>query len=90
MRWLIRLATPPGGVVLDPFLGSGSTGCAAALEGARFIGVEREPEYLTLAQARIAWWAEHGEDALRVVADRAQAERARQELEDAGQLDLFA
>ncbi|QNQ43031.1 DNA-methyltransferase [Brucella intermedia] len=54
MRWLCRLITPPGGVILDPFMGSGSTGKAALLEGFRFIGVEREDEYMPIAQARIA------------------------------------
>lgn len=66
MRWLIRLVTPPGGLVLDPFLGSGSTGCAAALEARAFIGIEREPDYMAIAAARIAFWQEHGEDALNV------------------------
>jgi len=54
MRYLCRLVTPPGGVVLDPFMGSGSTGKAAMLEGFRFIGIEREAEYLEIARARIA------------------------------------
>lgn len=53
MRWLCRLVTPPGGVVLDPFTGSGSTGKAAILEGFRFIGIEREAEYVEIAKARI-------------------------------------
>lgn len=53
MRWLIRLVTPPGGVVLDPFTGSGTTGVAALLEGADFIGIEREAEYVTIAEARL-------------------------------------
>jgi DNA modification methylase len=53
MRYLCRLVTPPGGVVLDPFMGSGSTGKAAALEGFRFIGIEREAEYLEIAGGRI-------------------------------------
>ena len=53
MRYLCRLVTPPGGVVLDPFMGSGSTGKAAVLEGFRFIGCELSPEYLNFAQARI-------------------------------------
>lgn len=59
MRYLIRLVCPPGGTVLDPFLGSGSTGCAAVQEPCvgRFIGIEREPEYARIAQARIAHWA---------------------------------
>lgn len=54
MRYLCRLVTPPGGLILDPFMGSGSTGKAAILEGFRFIGIEREAEYLEIAQARIA------------------------------------
>lgn len=53
MRYLCRLVTPPGGVVLDPFTGSGSTGKAAILEGFRFIGIEREAEYVEIARARI-------------------------------------
>jgi site-specific DNA-methyltransferase (adenine-specific) len=53
MRYLCRLVTPPGGVVLDPFMGSGSTGKAAKLEGFDFIGIEREAEYVEIAQARI-------------------------------------
>jgi DNA modification methylase len=54
MRYLCRLVTPPGGIVLDPFTGSGSTGKAAVLEGFRFIGIEREAEYVEIARARIA------------------------------------
>ena len=53
MRYLCRLVTPPGGVVLDPFLGSGSTGVAALAEGFRFIGIEREEEYMAIATARL-------------------------------------
>lgn len=53
MQWLCRLVTPPGGVILDPFMGSGSTGKAAMLEGFRFIGIEREAEYMPIAKARI-------------------------------------
>jgi hypothetical protein len=53
MRYLCRLVTPPSGTVLDPFAGSGSTGKAAALEGFRFIGIEREAEYVEIARARI-------------------------------------
>lgn len=53
MAYLIRLITPPGGVVLDPFTGSGSTGKAAVREGFQFIGIEREAEYLAIARARI-------------------------------------
>jgi DNA modification methylase len=53
MRYLCRLVTPPGGVVLDPFCGSGSTGKAAMLEGLKFIGIELSAEYCELAQRRI-------------------------------------
>jgi len=53
MRYLCRLVTPPNGIVLDPFMGSGSTGKAAKLEGFQFIGIEREAEYLKIAKARI-------------------------------------
>lgn len=54
MRYLCRLITPPSGVVLDPFMGSGSTGKAALREGFTFIGIEREADYLPLARARLA------------------------------------
>ena len=54
MRYLCRLVTQPGGVVLDPFMGSGSTGKAAVLEEFQFIGIERDAEYLEIAKARIA------------------------------------
>jgi site-specific DNA-methyltransferase (adenine-specific) len=54
MRYLCRLVTPPGRTVLDPFMGSGSTGKAAVLEGFNFIGIEREAEYVEIAKARIA------------------------------------
>ena len=52
MAWLVRLVTPPGGIVLDPFAGSGSTLVAARREGFGFIGIEREAEYLEIARAR--------------------------------------
>ena len=54
MRYLCRLVTPPNGLVLDPFTGSGSTGKAALLEGFRFLGIEREAEYVEIARARCA------------------------------------
>jgi site-specific DNA-methyltransferase (adenine-specific) len=53
MRYLCRLVTPPGGIVLDPFMGSGSTGKAAMLEGFEFIGIEREASYHAIAEQRI-------------------------------------
>jgi len=55
--WLTRLVTPPGGLVLDPFTGSGSTGIAALLEGRQFLGIEREREYVQVARARLTHWA---------------------------------
>ena len=54
MAYLCRLVTPPGGTVLDPFMGSGSTGKAATVNGFRFIGIERDPEYHKISQARIS------------------------------------
>lgn len=54
MRWLVRLITPPEGIVLDPFMGSGTTGVAAVQEGRFFVGIELDPEYHHIAEARIA------------------------------------
>lgn len=59
MRYLCRLVTPPGGLVLDPYTGSGSTAKAAALEGFRFIGFEIDPDYHAIAERR--WLAAIGE-----------------------------
>ena len=53
MKYLCRLVTPKGGTVLDPFMGSGSTGMAAKDEGFDFIGIEKEKEYYEIAEARI-------------------------------------
>lgn len=53
MEWLVTLVTPLGGIVLDPFTGSGTTGAACVRKGVRFIGCEREPEYVEIARARI-------------------------------------
>ena len=53
MRWLVRLVTPPGGTVLDPFVGSGSTLEAAELEGFNGIGIDREADFIEIARARI-------------------------------------
>jgi DNA modification methylase len=78
MAYLVRLVTPPGGVVLDPFMGSGSTGKACAREGFDFIGIDMTPEYVDIARARIA-------------AERARiaAERAAQEKPALAQAELF-
>lgn len=53
MRWLVRLITPPGGVVLDPFLGSGTTGMAALDEGMRFIGIDMTERYVEISRYRV-------------------------------------
>ena len=53
MRWLVRLTTPPGGIVLDPFMGSGSTGVAALAEGMDFVGIEQSEEYVAIAKSRL-------------------------------------
>jgi hypothetical protein len=82
MRWNVRLVTPPGGVVLDVFCGSGSTGCAAVAEGLSFIGCEQSPEYAEIARRRIAWWLAHPGGL--TPASRAEAAR-----EAGGQLGLF-
>jgi site-specific DNA-methyltransferase (adenine-specific) len=54
MRWLVRLVTRKGGLVLDPFMGSGTTGIAALQEGMRFVGIERDADYIEIAKRRIA------------------------------------
>jgi len=53
MQYLVRMVTPPNGIVLDPFVGSGTTGIAAKLEGFEFVGIEQDPEYTKIAEARI-------------------------------------
>jgi site-specific DNA-methyltransferase (adenine-specific) len=89
MRWLCRLVTPPGGTVLDPFLGSGTTGCAAVLEDFDFFGIEREPEYIAIAEARIGFWAQHeGREVEDVLGDHSISQRQRRVHEGAGQLGL--
>jgi len=56
MRHLVKLVTPKNGIVLDPFCGSGSTGIAAILESAEFLGIDQDPESCTIARARLAHW----------------------------------
>ena len=93
LRWLVRLVTPPDGVVIDPFTGSGTTGIAAVLEGVRFQGAElnntdAEP-FARIARARMAWWAEHGDRAVEVWQARRRAAAERAERVRAGQLELW-
>lgn len=64
MRYLCKLITPPGGTILDPFTGSGTTLCAAVLEGFNYIGCELDAEYIEIATRRIAYFKEHGEAGL--------------------------
>lgn len=59
MRYLCRLITPPEGIVLDPFMGSGTTGIAACLEGFNFVGIELDEDYLEIARHRIAHWGDY-------------------------------
>lgn len=56
MQYMIRLITPPGGTVLDPFMGSGSTGASCMLEGVQFVGIDITPEYIDIAEKRISYW----------------------------------
>ncbi len=86
MRWLCRLVTPPGGTILDPFAGSGTTGIAAVLEDFNFIGIEREAEYVEIARARIEWWQQFpvGTEVAAALDSGARESQAR----EAGQLGL--
>jgi site-specific DNA-methyltransferase (adenine-specific) len=76
MRYLLRLVTPPHGVALDPFLGSGSTGKAAMLEDLRFIGIERDPAYFAIACARLEHSIAQGSLFAPVASSTKQAEAA--------------
>jgi len=62
MRYLIKLVTPDGGTVLDPFTGSGSTGKAALLDGYKFVGAELTEEYLPIIEGRLRWANEQEAD----------------------------
>jgi hypothetical protein len=90
MRWLVRLVTPPGGTVLDPFLGSGTTAMACILEGVEWIGIEREQEYIDIARARVDWTEQHVKRYGRPPIDMGTAQAAKRE--DAGddrQVSMF-
>lgn len=87
MRWLVRLVTPPGGTVLDPFTGSGTTGIAAVLEGFDFIGIEREAEYVEIARARVEWWSKQEGDTKDIL-KRSKKKPKSFEGEQSGQLGL--
>jgi len=64
MRYLVKLITPPNGIVLDPFTGSGSTGKGAVMEGFNFIGIEIDPDYVAIATARIQYQLDNIEPTL--------------------------
>ncbi len=66
LRFLVQISTQPGAVVLDPYAGSGSTGCACVAEERRFVGIEIDPSYAELARARVAGWAAHLPDESKV------------------------
>lgn len=82
IKWLVRLVTPPGGLVLDPFAGSGSTGCACVSQEFRFVGIELEEPHAAIARARIAWWTEHP-------SGPTTESKAETEMEAQGQLTLM-
>ena len=65
MRYLVRLVTPAGGTVLDPFMGSGSTGKAAVLEGFRFVGIEQDELFVEMSKARIQYAVENRDEIIR-------------------------
>jgi site-specific DNA-methyltransferase (adenine-specific) len=96
MRWLARLITPPGGLVIDPYTGSGTTGIAAVLEGFDFAGAELNNDdgpppqrFVDIASARIGWWERHGDQALEVWKASRGATDEREAAEMAGQIGLF-
>ena len=61
MRYLVKMITPPNGIVLDPFNGSGTTGVACKVEGMNYIGIELDAEYCKISEARIKGWEEETE-----------------------------
>jgi len=66
MQYLVRLITPPNGIVLDPFCGSGTTGIACKLEGFQFVGMEQDAEYSKIAEARINNYVEEKDEVLKI------------------------
>lgn len=90
MRWLSRLVTPSGGALIDPFMGSGTTGIAAELEGFVWLGAEMEPDHHAIASARIAhaqrWPASWADTA---PGSQAQADDTAEQAEKLGQVGMF-
>ena len=88
MAYLCRLVTPPKGIVLDPFMGSGTTGVAAVKEGFNFVGIERELEYFEIANARIEhYW---GEEVSPVTTVEKSPESSRTSSESEEDEDIFS
>jgi site-specific DNA-methyltransferase (adenine-specific) len=88
MRWLVRLITPPGGRVGDPFLGSGSTAVACQIEGHDFVGCDIDPGAVDIARARTAFWTpERHRLELRQAAALRAEEKRQEEAAARGQLD---
>ena len=88
MRWLCRLTCPPGGTILDPFMGSGSTGVAAVRESFRFIGVEQNRSYFDIACARVAdavRLTQAEPDLVREISKAMRSRRPQQEAMDFGE-----
>lgn len=78
MRWLVRLVTPPGGIVLEPFAGSGTTPAACALEDVDCLAMELDADYVEIARARVAHAVQQREEELAA------------KIESSRQMDLFA
>ncbi|MCH9665302.1 MAG: site-specific DNA-methyltransferase [Gammaproteobacteria bacterium] len=89
MAYLIKLITPINGTILDPFMGSGSTGCAAAtLEHFKFVGIDLDQSHVDIAEARIAYWRDPKKREI-YFAELARVEEALKEPERGDQLNLF-
>jgi site-specific DNA-methyltransferase (adenine-specific) len=89
MRWLVRLVCPPDGTVLDCFMGSGTTAVASVLENRKFIGIEQDKSYMSVAKQRIAYWQLHGEEGWRLAREEASSEAVREKIKTSGQMDLW-
>ena len=77
MRYLCRLITPPDGTVLEPFAGSGTTLIAAHLEGFKFIGIERQPEYVEIIKARLDHWQGRDTEDIKPAQEKATSKQLR-------------
>lgn len=92
LRWLVRLVTPPGGVILDPFGGTGTTGLAAMDEGLQAVLVEREPPYARIAQARLDAWEPQKDKPIKCRQEKPRRPRSHSQPEpgrQVGQIGLF-